>query len=70
MAGREEATYEKLAWVTAYLLQPWTEESLSVNRLLGRPDGSPESIESLIGTSGDALYERVMARQRGINGDD
>lgn len=65
MAGREEAVYEKLAWLAMHMLQPWTEETLTVNRLLGRPDGSPESIESLMGASPDALYDRAMKRQRG-----
>jgi hypothetical protein len=33
---QEERQMERLAWQTAYLLQPWSKKKVTVDKLLGR----------------------------------
>lgn len=71
---REERTYERMAWMTALLLQPWCENKITPADLLGKSGASPEAeaneFAHAIGlptpAAGDAAYEDLMAHQRRI----
>lgn len=66
---REERAYDRMAWMTAYLLSPWCAEDARITPadLLGRTDPANEvaEMDTLLGTprDGEADYARVMAKQ-------